>query len=72
MPIQAFTVFLPNNSSEAISTDGWATQFSNGSWASGMAKEVIEGNADIGLAKTSILPYRAKALSYLVPVHTLM
>ncbi len=28
--------------------------------------------ADIGLAKTSILPYRAQDLEYLQPVHRLM
>jgi len=56
----------------SLPTTGWASVFPNGTWQEGMAQEVLAGRADIGLAKTSILPYRAEALGYLQPIHTLM
>jgi len=53
-----------------VTAKGWATQHPNGSWF-GMARQILDNEADLSLAKTSILPYRAKALAYLVPTHGL-
>jgi len=36
-----------------------------------MAKEILDGKADLSIAKTSILPNRAKDLAYLIPTHGL-
>lgn len=47
---------------------GWATQFPNGSWM-GMAQQIMDGEADISLAKISMTQKRANYLQYLIPTH---
>src|SRR4051812_30814112 len=62
-----------NFSLVSVPTKGWASLVPGKNiWDVGMAQEVSAGRADIALAKTSILQYRAASLSYLVPIHALI